>query len=434
MQSSTRTFDGIAYPDAAASDPVALGYMQGSPPPADRIIRFGDDRFLRFPQLRWSLSHLRELIPTASVGRGRGPTSDLGTPSAAGMAELDGLRFTDLHGISRSWAEALAETYTDGIVVLRRGLCVYERYFGALRPELTHACFSITKSYVGLLAELLIHERVLDPDRTVVSYLPEMARSAFAHATLRQVLDMQVGVAFNEDYADPQADVWAYTRAAGLRTCPADYTGPRTLYPYLPTLRGAGAHGVEFAYATVCTEVLCWILRRASSLSLATLLSRRLWSLLGCEENADFAVDATGIEIGGAGLSCTLRDLARFGELMRCEGMWQGRELVPRAVIESITRRADASRFPMQDYPLLTGYAYRSMWWVANDALGVVEGRGIFGQRLYIAPAAGVVIARFASHPVGSSAANDPVTLPAFRALAMHLADATGASRDGLRS
>jgi len=70
---------------------------------------------------------------------------------------------------------------------------------------------------------------------------------------------------------------------------------------------------------------------------------------------------------------------------------------------------------------LLAGYAYRSMWWIANDAFGTFEGRGIFGQRLYVAPKAEIVIARFASHPVGSSAANDPITLPAFRGLATQL-------------
>jgi len=73
--------------------------------------------------------------------------------------------------------------------------------------------------------------------------------------------------------------------------------------------------------------------------------------------------------------------------------------------------------FALAGYTLLPGYSYRNMWWVSHNALGVFEGRGIHGQRLYVAPKAELVIARFCSHPIASSAANDPVTLPAFAAM-----------------
>ncbi len=421
MDHAIRTFDGVSYPDAAASDPVTLGYMDGAPPPRSRLIRFSDDTFLRFPQLRWSLSHLREFVPTVTVSRGIGPPSDLGRVNAALATDIDAMTFLDLNGVVRTWAESLHETYTDGMIVLHRGRCVYEWYGGALRADLTHACFSITKSYAATIAELLIHEGALNAEQVVEFYLPQMGSSAFAGATVRQVLDMQVGVMFNEDYADPAAGVWQYTRAAGLRPFPLGYTGPRSLYDYLPTLPAQGAHGVAFAYATVCTEVLCWILRRVSGKTFAALLADRIWSRLGCDHSADLMVDSAGTEVGGAGLAATLRDVARFGELLRCQGDWRGREVIPAAVIENMTRHTDRSKFPQAEYPLLAGYAYRSMWWVANDAFGTFEGRGIFGQRLYVAPKAEIVIARFASHPVGSSAANDPITLPAFRALATQL-------------
>jgi CubicO group peptidase (beta-lactamase class C family) len=121
--------------------------------------------------------------------------------------------------------------------------------------------------------------------------------------------------------------------------------------------------------------------------------------------------------MGGAGLNACLRDLARFGELMRCDGAWAGRQVLPAAVIADVRRGADPTRFASAGYALLSGYSYRNMWWVAHNSLGVFEARGIHGQRLYVAPGAEVVIARFASHPVATSAANDPVTLPAFEAL-----------------
>jgi CubicO group peptidase (beta-lactamase class C family) len=427
----TREFDGRQYPDAESSDPMTLRYMQGSPPPPDKRIRFDDDSFWKFPQLRWSLSNMRSLVTTANVARVGGAPSNLdGAPSGSvspgrmpgsSAAGLDELAFTDLLGVRRTWAQSLPEVYCDGILVMHRGRRIYERYFGALAPERPHACFSITKSYAATLAAMLIHEGVLDAHRLVPHYLPEMADTAYADATLRQVLDMQIGVDYSENYADPAAGVWDYSRAGGWRPRPPGYTGPDHFYDYLTRLRKQGEHGREFTYKTVNTEVLCWVMKRATGIGLADLLSQRLWSRLGCEQDAYLFTDPIGVECGGGGLAASLRDLARFGELMRREGDWHGRQLIPAAVIDDIRRGADQAKFTPAGYTLLPGYSYRNMWWVTHNDLGAYEARGIHGQRLYIAPAAELVIARFASHPIASSAANDPITLPAFLALAREL-------------
>jgi len=421
MTTGTMEFDGIEYPDGEASDPVALGLMQGSPPPVAKRIRFEDDRFLSFPQIRWTLSHMRELIPTVAVWRGIGSPSDIGVADGARETQIDALAFDDLSGRRHSWSESLARTYTDGIIVLHRGVRVYERYFGALQAHRPHACFSITKSYAATLAATLIHEGALDEDKPVPYYVPEMAASAYSQATLRQVLDMQVGVKYSELYSDPNADMWHYSRAGGLRPRPADYAGTRNYYDYLVTLRQEGEHGAAFDYKTINTEVLCWIMKRVTGVPLAEMLSERIWSRIGCEEDGYIAVDSIGVAMGGGGLSASLRDVCRFGELMRCEGAWGGRQVLPPAVIADIRRGSDPAKFAKAGYTLLPGYSYRNMWWVAHDALGVFEGRGIHGQRLYIAPQAEVVIARFCSHPVAASAANDPITMPAFAALSRML-------------
>jgi hypothetical protein len=417
MKTGTIEFDGVEYLDGNASDPIALGWMQGSPPPPAKRIRFEDDRYLEFPQIRWSLSHLRELVPTTAVWRGAGTPSAMGAASAASEALIDALTFEDLQGRRHTWADSLAHTYTDGIIVLHRGARLYERYFGALQPHRPHACFSITKSYAATLAATLIHERTLDEDKTIAYYLPEMAATAYEDATLRQVLDMQIGVDYSEDYADPRAHIWDYSRAGGLRARGADYAGPGSYYEYLVTLRKAGNHGTAFDYKTVNTEVLCWVMSRVTGIPLAQMLSERIWSRIGCEEDGYLAVDSIGVAMGGGGLNSSLRDLCRFGELMRCEGAWAGSQVIPAGVIADIRRGSDPGKFTPAGYTLLPGYSYRNMWWVSHNPLGVFEGRGIHGQRLYIAPRAELVIARFCSHPIATSAANDPVTLPAFAAL-----------------
>jgi CubicO group peptidase (beta-lactamase class C family) len=417
MKSGILEIEGVEYPDADASDPIASGWMQGSPPPPAKQIRFQDDRFLEFPQIRWTLSHMRELAPTANVWRGKTAPSDLG-PAPHGLeAAIEALAFEDLRGRRLTWAQSLRETYTDGIVVLHRGRRIYERYFGALEEQRPHACFSITKSYAATLAATLIHERALDETKTVAHYLPEMAGTAYEDATLRQVLDMQIGVQYSELYSDPKAHIWDYGRAGGLRPRTPGHAGPDNFYDYLRTLRKEETHGAAFAYKTVNTEVLCWVMKRVTGVALADMLSERIWSQIGCEEDGYLTVDTIGVAMGGGGLSAGLRDLCRFGELMRCEGAWGGKQVIPAEVIADIRRGSDPAKFALAGYTLLPGYSYRNMWWVSHNPLGVFEGRGIHGQRLYIAPKAELVITRFASHPVASSAANDPITLPAFAAI-----------------
>ena len=417
MTAGQQTFDGKDYLDGPSSDPLRMGWMQGSPPAADKQVRFADDTFLNFPQNRWTLSHMRELVPTANVRRGAKTPTELGPVNPATQSTIDALKFTDMQGGLRVWADSLADTYTDGIIVLHKGQRVYEKYFGALAPHTAHSCFSITKSYAATLCATLVFEGVLDDKQRVPHYLPEMAHTAYADATLRQVMDMQIGVFYSELYSDPKAHIWDYARAGGFRAHGKDYTGPGTLYDFLLTLKKEGDHGQAFAYKTVNTELMCWIMKRVTGQGLAEMLSERIWQKLGCEEDAFISVDSIGVPFGGGGLCATLRDMARFGEVMRCGGAYAGQQIIPEAVVTDCNRGADPAKFAKAGYSLLPGYSYRNMWWVTHNEHNAYEARGIHGQRLYIAPKADLVVARFASHPIAASAGNDPITIPGLIAL-----------------
>ncbi|WP_446482979.1 serine hydrolase domain-containing protein [Bradyrhizobium sp. CAR08] len=403
-------FEGRSYLDGRASDPRELGLMRGAPPPEDKRITFESDTSFDFPQKRWSLSHMRELMPTVNVWRGRGVPSQFERDEREG--EIDALTFDDMDGRTRRFDEALFDTYADGIVVLHRGRIVYERYFGALEPHLQHACYSVTKSYAGTLTAAFVDEGVLDESKIIPHYLPELQGTAWEDATLRQVMDMQTGLAHTEEYSldERSSDVWAYRRASGRRPRPSGYDGPQTLCDYLRTVRKKGAHGSAFDYKTVNTEVMAWVMARVSGRSFAQLLRERLWAPLGCEEDGYVIVDPVGMAAAGGGLSATLRDLARFGEMMRREGEWNGRQLIPASVVHDL----QAGDHPAKPYP---GYTYRSMWWVPHNELDAIEARGLHGQRLYVAPKAEMVIARFASHPLAPARYNDVISVPQMLAL-----------------
>ena len=141
---------------------------------------------------------------------------------------------------------------------------------------------------------------------------------------------------------------------------------------------------------------------------------------LGAEHDAYFTVDPTGAEFAGGGLNLTLRDLARFGELMRLQGRWNGQQIVPRAVVDDIRTGGDRTLFAGAGFKTLPG-SYRNMWWVSHNEHGAFTARGIHGQGIYIDPAAEMVIVRFVSHPLAANANLDPMSLPAYDAVARHL-------------
>ena len=151
---------------------------------------------------------------------------------------------------------------------------------------------------------------------------------------------------------------------------------------------------------------------------MADLLSQQIWQKLGAENDAYFMVDSIGTESGGAGLNTTLRDLARFGEMIRNKGRFNGQQIVPAEAVADIEKGGDKEKFAKAGYKTLPGWSYRDMWWQTRNENGAFEARGIHGQAIYIDPKAEMVIVRYASHPYAANAANDPVTLPAFAAVA----------------
>lgn len=404
---------------AERSDPKTLGWMLGAPPADDKIIRFSDGDYFNFPKLRWTVCHFRELMPTINVSRGlKAPL-----PLARKIDDaIDRIQFKRLDSdATMTWAESLAANYTDGIVVLHDGIVVYEKYSGCLDETGQHGAMSVTKSLTGLLGEMLVSEGVIDENAKVDSIVPELEGSAFADATVRQLLDMTTGLRYSEDYSDPDADVWLYAAAGSPLPKPADYKGPRSYFDYLKTVRKQGNHDDAFGYKTINTDALGWVIARASGKSVSQLLSDRIWSKMGAEQDAYYTVDSIGTPYAGGGFNAALRDMARIGQLMLDDGVFDGRRLVPATAIARIRQGGDPSKFEKAGYALLNGWSYRGMWWITHNAHGAFMARGVHGQAIYVDPAARMVIARFSSHPIAGNAANDPTSLPAYEALADYL-------------
>ncbi len=423
-----------------ASEPAQMGWMTGSPTPeALRIMQPFSD-FWRFPKLRWSVCHLRELMPTKAVSRRHFGVTDLKKGNDDSLGEL--LVPYGPAGGSVPLSDWLPLTYTDGLLVLHEGAIAYEYYGGCLTRDIEHAMMSMTKSVVGLLAEILIAEGDLDDRALVTDWLPELADSAFAGATVRQVMDMTTGVAFDETYSDPNADIWRYARATNAMPKADGYDGPVGYFEFLQTLKELDfEHGSAFKYGTVNTDALGWIVERASGKPLATLASERLWRPLGAEQDAYFTIDGIGTAHPGGGMNAGLRDLGRLGLALANNGVVDGVSVIPPAALASIvpaSQAVDSDAKATEGDNIIAAHAplaaaritgeraeywshYRSMWWYPKGQPSVVAARGVHGQILLVDADADLVIVRLASHPVAGNSAIDPITLPVLEKIRQRL-------------
>ena len=129
------------------------------------------------------------------------------------------------------------------------------------------------------------------------------------------------------------------------------------------------------------------------------LLSERIWSRMGAEQDGYMTVDGKGTPFAGGGLSAGLRDLGRVGQMMLDGGVINGTRLFPARVVGSVRQGGDRDAFARAGYATIPGGSYRSMWWVLHNAHGAYAARGVHGQTIYVDPTAEMVIVRLASHP-----------------------------------
>jgi CubicO group peptidase (beta-lactamase class C family) len=401
----------LPAPDTVALD--KLGLMSTFPPLDAQRVDLSNS--YKYPQLRWVVQHLRELQPTRNIRHGSAPVAMLPVASKP----IGSFAFDDDKGNKTTIDDWFKSSYSDAMVVLHKGRIVYERYDNQMQPSTPHLLFSVTKSFTGLMAVQLAADGKIDPNALVTKYVPELAGSAWGDMKVREVMDMTGAVRFREVYTDPTTEIFGYSWASGLLPRPPGYQGKTNVYDFLKTLQKEGEHGAGFVYRTVHSEVLGWIVSRATNKHWADLMSENIWQKLGMEEDAHVMVDSVGTPLQGAGLNTTARDLARFGEMLRRGGEFNGQRIFDKAVLDdTFVKGGDREKFKAGGMPFRAGYSYRNQWWIVHNADGAYEAAGIHGQIIHINPAAEMVVIKLGSHPVASAGFTHAMTLKAWAALA----------------
>lgn len=383
----------MALAGVAIADPVpTTSLMRGFPPAPEATVSAANWRTP--PYNTWAFQHIEQVIPTRTVFRGNARVVPLPVASRHTVKRYRQAMAPGAFDLP----EFMRANHVDGLLVIKHGRVVDERYGNGQQPMTRHAMMSVGKSVIGTLAEMLIHEGSLDESRLVQQYVPELTGSAYGDATVRQVLDMQVSVVYSEAMEDPESEVNQFLYAARLGTPPPGVTPKASLYEYVRGLRAKGPHGREFQYVTPTSEVLGWIVARATGASWADLFEERIFQPLGPERDAFVIVDAVGTQTAAGGLAMTLRDAGRFGLMIASDGMLGGRRILPMEVVRRIKTGGDPARWPPQDWAKGI-HSYASQWWMDHTAR-VLSAYGIHGQSIRIGLDDGLVVVVQSSWPL----------------------------------
>lgn len=296
-------------------------------------------------------------------------------------------------GESYTPEQFLDRTYTDALLVMKDGRIVYENYRNNSDERTRFIGWSMTKSLVSLLVGKALDEgKIASLDEPIETYLPELKGGGYEGVTIRQILQMRSGVDYQERYDFANPGIAASNHINALVKNVSRFADPAR------TIERSHAPGEVFAYKTLDTAVLGWLLERATGTTVSAYMAQHLWEPLGAERDGYFIMDGppgVGREFTGAGFNATLRDFARVGLMMLNGGRANGRQIVPADWVALSTRPTEHSSRAERD-------GYGMQWWMLGDT--AYSAIGLQGQYIYVDPATRTVVVKLSHFPPGDEA------------------------------
>lgn len=293
----------------------------------------------------------------------------------------------------------LERTYTNALLVMKDGHIVSEIYRNNTDPSSRFIAWSMTKSLTSVLIGCALADGSIDSlDTPISDYLTELRGGAYEGVTIRQVMQMRSGVDYEERYDFANPGTAASNHIAALVRNTARFADvARTL----PRLHPPGEF---FQYKTIDTAVLGWLVERATDGSVAAYTEQCVWEPLGTEADGFYIMDGApgiGREFSGAGFNATLRDFARFGQMVLDGGVANGKRIVSEDWIQQSTRPTAEEASGRGGYGL--------QWWTmgGSEAFAAI---GLQGQYIYIDPTTRTVIVKLSYFPPGDNSALDAET------------------------
>ncbi|AYD63384.1 class C beta-lactamase-related serine hydrolase [Achromobacter sp. B7] len=383
--------------------------------PVEHLPR-GED-FLLWPPCLQSYGYriVDRLFATRAIRRGSQPRP---LPRAP---EID-VRFTqgdEQLGV----ADLMDRNNVAGLIAIHRGHIVLERYGLGFQAHERWSTMSTVKSMTAMLTGAALHDgSIASLDDPVTAYVPALAGCAYDAVTVRHLLTMSSGIAWEENYTDKSSDVNRYSKSLADKV-------PGGVLGLLRACHRAHDAGRVWHYNTGDTYLLGAVLSAATGGTLADYMSRRIWQPCGMEFDGFYTLESDdGQEIGGSRAGMTLRDIGRFAQFVLDDGVAGGERILPEGwVARSGT---PAFQIPADQHAAhrealgLAAYGYS--WWLRED--GAMMAMGHSGQRIFIDTRAQLAVVQLAAYPEPRYASpNEPDRDAALNAFILALREATGA-------
>ncbi|MCK1296074.1 serine hydrolase [Bradyrhizobium sp. 30] len=284
----------------------------------------------------------------------------------------------------------------NGLIVLKNGEIVVERYGYARTENARFTSMSMAKNITSLLVGVAADRGLVALDAPAAEYSKELEGCEYGSTRIDHLLTMSSGLSFTESY-DGNDDVARMLRAA-------DTGKPRLLSVLRSVFDRQAEPGTRFAYASAETGVLGRVLAGATKRTVSELTSEWLWKPTGAERDAFWVLSYDdGQERSWGNLNATLRDWARVGLLLANDGRVRDRQVVPREYLLAATA-PDRQPLAFRPYNATPYFGYGRQFWVFPFASRTFAMIGAHGQRLFVQPDSGVVMAQTAVWPYASSA------------------------------
>ena len=353
----------VALPAGSAPDEEQLGRSRGYPMGTGRSWFF--DERVRVG----SFSHLDQLLPYYTLRK-----SDTPLPLvAADSVPAIGYRF---QGHTRTVEDFLAHQRITGLLIIKDGQILVERYQYDRNAAHRFVSHSMAKSIVSLAVGLALEEKkIRSLDDWAANYVHGLAGSAYGETSIRNLLRMSSGVRFSEVY-DGKDDL-------------AKFTALRSSQGSIKALRAFSdrevQQGTRFHYATSETVALAALLRSATGNNLSEYLTERLWQPMGAEADATWIKAGDGLEIGGGSFNAVLRDYGRLGILLANDGAVGTRQVVPKHyLLEATSWRHHPEAFAPMRATSYFGYGYQ--FWTYPGEKRRFALLGVYGQSIFVDP------------------------------------------------
>ncbi|BFM17961.1 serine hydrolase [Maricurvus nonylphenolicus] len=286
----------------------------------------------------------------------------------------------------------IKETDTAALLVLKQGKICFEHYYLTGGKDVPWISFSMSKSIVSALVGIALEEgKISSIEDPISDYVPSLKGSAYDGVSILHVLQMSSGARWSEDYSDPNAEVHRFE---------AVMAGIDTLEEFVSGIERGYEPGKQCRYNSADTMALGLLLIKATGVSISAYMQKHLYNPLRMENAGYWLIDREGTEMAAGGVLMTARDFAKFGELFRNSGVWNGKQIIPAAWVNASTTIQAAHLKPgevlLGDHKFPLGYGLQ--WWIPEGDLGEFSAIGVYNQFIYVDPSRDLVIVKLSSN------------------------------------